>query len=188
MEQKDDFKLELQQELRDLQQEIAQRSSFNTEAWRKIVKQHSNELYLGDAVFAVGCVSFIIVSIILSVCFKWEWWLVFIINLDISWILMDYLFSRNVLRNADVQSRKGLLSLRESINSYSKRRRTIIRIIGVTLFVVIGIVLLFYDRLVFFIWLLLGLFDFLFWFIDGKQRTKSYEELNKEINELLKEE
>ena len=48
--------------------------------------------------------------------------------------------------------------------------------------------LLFYNRLAFFIWLLLGLFDFLFWYIDGKQRTKSYEKLSKEIDELLKKE
>ena len=188
MEQNNDLKIKLQQELHGLQQEIAQHSTFNAETWRKTVKQHNNELYLQDTVFAVGCVSFIIVSVILSVYFKWEWWLVFIINLDISWILVDYLFARKVFRNPDVQSRKGLLSLRESINSYPNRRNTVIRTVGITLFVMIAIILLFHDRLVFFIWLLLGLFDFLFWYVDSKQRTKSYEELSKEIDELLKEE
>jgi hypothetical protein len=52
---------------------------------------------------------------------------------------------------------------------------------------VIGIVLLFYDRTIFLIWLVLGLFDFLFWNMENKQRRKSYEELNEEIDELLKE-
>ena len=72
-----------------------------------------------------------------------------------------YLFA-NERQQADVQSRKGFLSLRDSINSYSNRRSTIMRTVGITLFVVIAIILLFYDRTVFFIWLLLGLFDFLF--------------------------
>ena len=97
-----------------------------------------------------------------------------------------YLFA-NERQQADDLVQEVLL-LRESINSHSNRRHTIIRTVGITLFVVIAIVLLFFDRTVFFIWLLLGLFDFLFWDIDSKQRTKSYEKLNKEMDELLNEE
>ena len=52
MEQKDDLKLELQQELRGLQQEIAQHSTFNAEVWRNTVKKSSNELYWQSTVLA----------------------------------------------------------------------------------------------------------------------------------------
>ena len=189
MEQKDDFKLELQQELRDLQQEIGQHSTFNAEVWRKAVKQHSNELYWQSTVFAGLLVVIMIAGTVALALIKWPWWLILLFDLYFGWILVDSLIAALGLRKADVQSRKGLLSLRESINTYSKRKRTIIRIIGIILYAILAVCLLFYDRTAFFSWLLWGGIVYSpFGRKETKRTTKLYDEVREEIDELLKEE
>ena len=45
MEQYEDIKNELQQELHDLQQNVEQHSTFNREVWQRAVKRHSRHLY-----------------------------------------------------------------------------------------------------------------------------------------------
>ena len=189
MEQKDDFKLELQQELRGLQQEIEQHSTFNTEVWRKSVKKSVDELYWQNTIFPVFLVVIMTAATVAFALIKWPWWLILLFDLYFGWRLVDSLFARMGLRKADVQSDKGLLSLRESINTYSKRRRTIIRVVGITLYAVLAICLLFYSRSVFITWLI---WDTIIYFPFGrketKRSTKPYDELSKEIDELLKEE
>ena len=44
MEQYEDIKSELQQELQDLQQNVEQHSSFNREVWQRAVKRYSKHL------------------------------------------------------------------------------------------------------------------------------------------------
>ena len=189
MEQKDDIKLELQQELRDLQQEIGQHSTFNAEVWRNTVKKSSNELYWQSTVLAGILAVIMIAGTVVLALIKWPWWLILLFDLYFGWLLVDSLIATTGLRKADVQSRKGLLSLRGSINTYSKRKHTIIRIIGIILYVILAVCLLFYDRTAFFSWLLWGgLFYFPFGRKETKRSTKPYDELSKEIDELLKEE
>ena len=188
MEQNNELKIELQQELRGLQQEIEQHSSFNTEVWREKLKQQSKELYWQNAIFPGFLVIIMIAGTVVLALIKWPWWLILLFDLYFGWLLVDSLVATIGLRKADVQSRKGLLSLRESINAYSKRRRTTIRIVGILLYATLAVCLLFYDRSAFFAWLLWGgLFYFPFGRKETKRSTKPYEELAEEIDELLKE-
>ena len=46
MEQYEDIKSELQQELQDLQQNVEQHSAFNKDVWQRAVKRHSRHLYM----------------------------------------------------------------------------------------------------------------------------------------------
>lgn len=189
MEQKDDIKLELQQELRGLQQEIEQHSTFNTEVWRKSVKKSVDELYWLNTIIPGFLVVIMTAATVALALIKWPWWLILLFDLYYGLLLVDFLIARMGLRKADVQSDKGLLSLRERINTYSKRRRTIIRIIGLILYVIIAVCLLFYDRTTFFCWLLwAGLFYSPFGRKETERSTKPYDELAEEIDELLKEE
>ena len=189
MEQYEDIKSELQQELHDLQQNVEQHSSFNNDAWRETVKQSSNELYWLNAFLTGAVVVIMIAATVAFALIKWPWWLILLFDLYFGWLLVDSLIATIGLRKTDVQSRRGLLSLRESINAYSKRRRTIIRIVGILLYATLAVCLLFYDRSAFFAWLLWGgLFYFPFGRKETKRSTKPYDELSKEIDELLKEE
>ena len=189
MEQYEDIKSELQQELHDLQQNVEQHSTFNNNAWRETVKQSSNELYWLNAFLACVVAVVMIAATVAFALIKWPWWLILLFDLYFGWILADNLFAIIGLRKADVQSDKGLISLRESINTYSKRRHTIIRIIGIILYVILAVCLLFYDRTAFFCWLLwAGLFYSPFGSKETERSTKPYDELSKEIDELLKEE
>ena len=188
MEQYEDIKSELQQELHDLQQNVEQHSSFNNDAWRETVKQSSNELYWQNAFLAGATVVIMIAATIAFALIKWPWWLILLFDLYFGWMAVDTLSATIGLRKADVQSREGLLSLRESINTYSKRKRTIIRIVGIILFLVLEACLFFYDRIAF--------FSLIIWmaFLNGpfgrkrtREVTKRYDELSEEIDELLKE-
>ncbi len=188
MEQYEDIKSELQQELHDLQQNVEQHSSFNNDAWRETVKQSSNELYWLNAFLAGAAVVITIALTVALTLIKWPWWLILLCDLYFVWIAVDSLFAIIGLRKADVQSREGLLSLRESLKTYSKRKRTIIRIIGIILFLVSEVFLFFYDRI--------ACFSMIIWigFLNGpfgrkriREVTKRYDELSEEIDELLNE-
>ena len=109
-------------------------------------------------------------------------------DLYFVWIAVDSLFAIIGLRKADVQSREGLLSLRESLKTYSKRKRTIIRIIGIILFLVLEVFLFFYDRMAFFSMIIWGsFFNGSFGRKRTREVTKRYDELSEEIDELLNE-
>ena len=188
MEQYDDIKYELQQELQDLQQNVEQHSTFHSDVWRQTVKQSSRELYWQNTVGAVLLAVIMVAGTVALALIKWPWWLILLFDLYFGWLLVDSLIATIGLRKADVQSRKGLLSLRESIGTYSKRKRTIIRIIGILLFVVFEVCLLFYDRSAFFSMLIFGgLLFFPFGRKETERVTKHYDELSEEINELLNE-
>ena len=188
MEQFEDMKYELQQELQDLQQNVEQHSTFNNDAWRETVKQSSNELYWLNAFLVCVVAVVMIAATVAFALIKWPWWLILLCDLYFVWIAVDSLFAIIGLRKADVQSREGLLSLRESLKTYSKRKRTIIRIIGIILFLVSEVFLFFYDRI--------ACFSMIIWigFLNGpfgrkrtREVTKRYDELSEEIDALLKE-
>ncbi len=181
MEQYEDIKSELQQELHDLQQNVEQHSSFNNDAWRETVKQSSNELYWLNAFLAGAAVVITIALTVALTLIKWPWWLILLCDLYFVWIAVDSLFAIIGLRKADVQSREGLLSLRESLKTYSKRKRTIIRIIGIILFLVSEVFLFFYMI----IWI--GFLNGPFGRKRTREVTKRYDELSEEIDELLDE-
>ena len=188
MEQYENIKSELQQELRDLQQNVEQHSTFNNNAWRETVKQSSNELYWLNAFLAGAAVVITIALTVALTLIKWPWWLILLCDLYFVWIAVDSLFAIIGLRKADVQSREGLLSLRESLKTYSKRKRTIIRIIGIILFLALEVCLFFYDRWTFFALIIWGaLLNGPFGRKRTQEVTKRYDELSEEIDELLNE-
>ena len=188
MEQYEDIKSELQQELHDLQQNVEQHSSFNNDAWRETVKQSSNELYWLNAFLACVVAVVMIAATVAFALIKWPWWLILLFDLYFGWILADNLFAIIGLRKADVQSREGLLSLQDNINAYSKRRRTIIQVVGIILFLVLEVCLFFYDLYSFFAMLIWGaLLNGPFGRKRTQEVTKRYDELSEEIDELLNE-
>ena len=188
MEQNKDFKSELQQELQDLQQNVEQHSTFNNNAWRETVKQSSNELYWQNAFLAGATVVITIALTVALTLIKWPWWLILLCDLYFVWIAVDSLFAIIGLRKANVQSREGLLSLRESLKTYSKRKRTIIRIVGIILFLTLEACLFFYDRIAFFSMIIWGgFFEGSFGRKRTREVTKRYDELSEEIDELLNE-
>ena len=187
MEQYEDIKSELQQELHDLQQNVEQHSIFNKEVWQRAVKRYSKQLYRKNLFSAIFLVIVITAS---NLILQWPWWLLLPVDIFLAWIVLDSLISTNGLRKADVQSREGLLSLRESMrksSSYSKRKQIIIRIIALILLVVMFIYLYLYER-DFFASTLIGCIAASLvgpWF--AKRTKRQYDDLREEIDELLKE-
>lgn len=190
MEQYEDIKNELKQELQDLQQNIEQHSTFHSDVWQRSVKRYSRQLYWQN----MTCVIILIVIITASnliLLEEWPWWLLLPVDLLVSMIVVDSLIATNGLRKADVQSREGLLSLRESVHkstTYSKRKRILIQVIGIIGSVMIYVYLFFHDRLMFFTLLITSLIFIPIGRLTGKRVKKRYDELDEEIDELMKEE
>ena len=189
MEQYEDIKSELQQELQDLQQNVEQHSSFNKEVWQRAVKRHSKHLYRKNLFSAIFLVIMITASNLILLE-TWPWWLLLPIDIFLAWIVVNSLISTNGLRKADAQSREGLLSLRDSIQkstTYSKRKRIVIQVVGIIISLLIYVYLFFYDRSMFFTLLVSGLLSIPVVIKTSKRVKKRFDELNEEIDELLKE-
>ena len=189
MEQYEDIKNELQQELQDLQQNVEEHSAFNKEVWRRAVKRHSRHLYMQTLFSAIFLVVIITASNFI-LCEYWPWWLLLPSDLFLGWITLDSLIATNGLRKADAQSREGLLSLRDSIQkstTYSKRKRIVIQVVGIIISLLIYVYLFFYDRSMFFTLLVSGLLSIPVVIKTSKRVKKRFDELNEEIDELLNE-
>ena len=189
MEQYEDIKSELQQELHDLQQNVEQHSTFNREVWQRAVKRHSRHLYMQNLLSVIFLVVIITASNFI-LCEYWPWWLLLPSDLFLGWITLDSLIATNGLRKADAQSREGLLSLRDSIQkstTYSKRKRIGIQVVGIIISLLIYVYLFFYDRSMFFTLLVSGLLSIPVVIKTSKRVKKRFDELNEEIDELLKE-
>ena len=180
MEQYEDIKNELQQELQDLQQNVEEHSAFNKEVWRRAVKRHSSLVII----FAASTIFQLL-----------PWWILIPADLIIGYVVVEALIGSNGLRKADVQSREGLISMRECMrkeSSYSKRRLIIMKIVallGVLLGVVMLIYLCLYDDRDTFVAVLIGI---LASFVIGGSRfekrvKKESDDFVEEIDELLKE-
>lgn len=70
MEQNQDLKQELQQEFRDMQQQVEQHSKFNNEVWRRTVKRHAGELYYSHLISSIVLLFLIAVVTILSLALE----------------------------------------------------------------------------------------------------------------------
>ena len=189
MEQYEDIKSELQQELHDLQQNVEQHSAFNKEVWRRAVKRHSKHLYMQNLLSVIFLVVIITASNFI-LCEYWPWWLLLPSDLFLGWITLDSLIATNGLRKADAQSREGLLSLRDSIQkstTYSKRKRIVIQVVGIIISLLIYVYLFFYDRSMFVTLLVSGLLSIPVVIKTSKRVKKRFDELNEEIDELLNE-
>ena len=189
MEQFEDMKYELQQELQDLQQNVEQHSSFNREVWQRAVKRYSKHLYMQNLLSVIFLVVIITASNFI-LCEYWPWWLLLPSDLFLGWITLDSLIATNGLRKADAQSREGLLSLRDSIQkstTYSKRKRIVIQVVGIIISLLIYVYLFFYDRSMFFTLLVSGLLSIPVVIKTSKRVKKRFDELNEEIDELLNE-
>ena len=82
MENNLDLKQELQQDLRDLQQDIANHSTFNNEVWRRSVRRRVIGMYRLN----LACSVFLIIFVIVVTPFLlyenlWPWWLIIIVDL-----------------------------------------------------------------------------------------------------------
>ncbi len=191
MEQYEDIKSELQQELHDLQQNVEQHSSFNREVWQRAVKRYSKHLYWQNVASVILSLTIMIVlNIILVMDNVLPWWFAVILDLFIGWLLLESLIVTNGLRKANVQDREGLLSLRESVRkstTVSKRKRIILISVGLILLIVVNVFFFLHQQYTF-IFMLIGLLIAIP--ITRKrvmQAKKQYNDLGEEIDELLKE-
>ena len=191
MEQYEDIKSELQQELHDLQQNVEQHSSFNREVWQRAVKRYSKHLYWQNVASVILSLTLMTVSnIILVIDNVLPWWFAVILDLFIGWLLLESLIVTNGLRKANVQDREGLLSLRESVRkstTVSKRKRIILISVGLILLIVVNVFFFLHQQYTF-IFMLIGLLIAIP--ITRKrvmQAKKQYNDLGEEIDELLKE-
>ena len=191
MDQYEDIKSELQQELHDLQQNVEQHSTFNREVWQRAVKRYSKQLYRKNVASVILSLTLMTVSnIILVIDNVLPWWFAVILDLFIGWLLLESLIVTNGLRKANVQNREGLLSLRESVRkstTVSKRKRIILISVGLILLIVVN-VFFFLHQQYSFIFILIGLLIAIP--ITRKrvmQAKEQYNDLSEEIDELLKE-
>ena len=191
MEQYEDIKSELQQELHDLQQNVEQHSTFNREVWQRAVKRYSKHLYWQNVASVILSLTIMIVlNIILVMDNVLPWWFAVILDLFIGWLLLESLIVTNGLRKANVQDREGLLSLRESVRkstTVSKRKRIILISVGLILLIVVNVFFFLHQQYTF-IFMLIGLLIAIP--ITRKrvmQAKKQYNDLGEEIDELLKE-
>ena len=191
MEQYEDIKSELQQELHDLQQNVEQHSSFNREVWQRAVKRYSKHLYWQNVASVILSLTIMIVlNIILVMDNVLPWWFAVILDLFIGWLLLESLIVTNGLRKANVQDREGLLSLRESVRkstTVSKRKRIILISIGLILLIVVNVFFFLHQHYTL-IFMLIGLLIAIP--ITQKrvmQAKEQYNDLGEEIDELLKE-
>jgi fatty acid desaturase len=191
MEQYEDIKSELQQELQDLQQNVDQHSSFNREVWQRAVKRYSKHLYRQILFLAIFLVIIFAASTLLQI---WPWWILIPCDLIIGFFVVEALIGSNGLRKADVQSREGLLSMRECMrkdSTYSKRRLNIMKIValfGVLWGLVMLVYLYFYNRDIFVPVLVAVLAPSVFGGSRFNKRIKKEsDDFVEEIDELLKE-
>ena len=192
MEQNNYIKQELQQELRNLQQEIEQHSTFNTEVWQSSVKRYTLSLYRQN----ILCVVFLILIMgaslgVLYFGAHWPWWLVVPYILFFSVMVVDNLVVTRGMARPDVGSKDGLRSLRASVqtsNTMKRWRKWFYQGFGTLIGLASYIYLWFNDHVLFFSVLFAGIICLPIGYISAKRVKKRYEELGEEIDELLKEE
>ena len=192
MEQKDDFKLELQQELRDLQQEIGQHSTFHKDKLQRSVTRRIKKNYFG-ALFSALFFMFLMVA---STIFKiWPWWILVPFDLLLGIVVVELLIVSIDFRKADVQNRDGLLSLRESMrkrNILIKRKRIFMKLVFWSSWIVTPLMFIYlylYQRDFILPIFVIIIVNFIIWIIwVDKYIKKLNDDFVKEIDELLKEE
>ncbi len=192
MEQYEDIKNELQQELRDLQQNVEQHSSFNKDVWRRAVKRYTRSLYRQN----ILCVVFLFVMMSASLLFLylesyWPWWLIMPYVLLFSVLIIDNLVVTREMAHPDWESKDGIRSLRACIQASSSMKRWRVwfyRGFGAIVLTLTYIYLWFNDRQMFVTLLVSSLIAFPFGYLTAKRVNKRFKDLGEEIDELLKDE
>lgn len=192
MEENLDIKQAMQQDLHALQQDIAEHSTFNNDVWRRMVRHHVIGLYRLHLV----CSIFLIISVIVITPFLlyenlWPWWLILLVDLLMISLTIYSLIVTRGMRRPDMNSKSGLLSLRESVQRSSnmpKRHKAFVYVVSG----VIIVLLLIYvyinnpDRMP--SKLSGGIAGLLAGLLVARRLKKHYSNLSEEIDELLKEE
>ena len=192
MENNLDLKQELQQDLRDLQQDIANHSTFNSDVWRRSVRRRVIGMYRLN----LACSVFLIIFIVAITPFLiyeslWPWWLIILVDLFIISLTIYSLIVTHGMRRPDMYSKSGLLSLRESVqrsSSTPKRHKAVIYVAGG---VVIALLLIYHYKTkpdMAPSQLLGGVAGLLAGLLIARRLKKRYSNLSEEIDELLKEE
>ena len=192
MENNLDFKQELQQDLRDLQQDIANHSTFNNEVWRRSVRRRVIGLYRLNLICSVFLIIFtIVITPFLFYENLWPWWGILSADLLIISLTIYSLIVTRGMRRPDMNSKSGLLSLRESVQRSSQTPKRHKAVIYVVSGVVIALMLIYAyknnpDRMP--SKLSGGIAGLLAGLLVARRLKKRYSNLSEEIDELLKEE
>lgn len=192
MENNLDLKQELQQDLRLLQQDIAQHSSFNTDVWRRSVRRRVIGMYRLNLLCSVFLIIFtIVITPFLFYENLWTWWGILSADLLIISLTIYSLIVTRGMRRPDMYSKSGLLSLRESVQRSSNTPKRHKAVICAVSGVVIALMFIYVyinnpermpSKL---IGGAAGLFAGL---LVARRLKKHYHNLSEEIDELLKEE
>lgn len=187
MENNLDLKQELQQDLHDLQQDIANHSTFNNEVWRRSVRRRVIGLYRLNLICSVFLIIFtIIITPFLLYENLWPWWLIIIVDLlMISMTIYSLIMTRG-MRRPDMNSKSGLLSLRESVRRSSQTPKRHKAVIYVVSGIIIALMLIYAYKNP--SKLIGGAAGLLAGLLIARRLKKRYSNLNEEIDELLKEE
>ena len=168
-----------------------QHSTFHKDMLQRSVKRRSKSIYLQN-LFAVIFFVFLLVA---STVFKiWPWWILIPLDLVLGIIVVEGLIISNDFRKVDVQSREGLLSLREYMrkrSTLSKRQKIFALIVGCcggigTLLMLIYFYLYQFDEIFSMIGeMIVVVICWSFWL--GPYVKKESDDFVEEIDELLKE-
>ncbi|MBO4738415.1 MAG: hypothetical protein J5606_02510 [Bacteroidales bacterium] len=191
MEQNNDIKEELQQELHCLQQEIEQHSTFNPEVWKRSVRRYTRSLYRKNIFCIILLTVMMSVSIgFLSVYGEWPWWVIVPYIVFFGVMIVDNLVATRGMARPNVGSKEGLRSLRECVQMNSTLnfwRRLFYYGFGTIVLTVTFIYLWFYDRQICVSVLISTIICSPIGYVVSKRVKKRYNELGEEIDELLKE-
>ena len=191
MEQYTDIeKEELRQELQTLQRNIEQHSAFHSDVWQRAVKRHSRRLYWKYMMCEAVMVILVIVSLAMSFDEEYPWWIGAFLALYFGIILVWGFLSIKGLHKADVYSRDGLLSLRDSVKrctTSSKQERIVLTVLGLGVVGLLDTYLFFHDRIMFYICIVVLLVSSIHGPLVTKRVTREFQTLGEEVDELLKE-
>ena len=131
-----------------------------------------------------------------STIFKiWPWWILVPFDLLLGIVVVELLIVSIDFRKADVQSRDGLLSLRESMrkrNILIKRKRIFMKLVFWSSWIVTPLMFIYlylYQRDIILPIFVIIIVNFIIWIIwVDKYIKKLNDDFVKEIDELLKEE
>lgn len=191
MEENLDIKQQLQQDLHELQQDIAEHSTFNNDVWRRMVRRHVIGLYRLNLVCSVFLLIFIAVSTPLLLADNiWPWWLILLVDLLIISLTIYSLIVSRGMRRPDMYTKSGLLSLRESVRRSSntpKRHKAVIYVAGGAITVLLFIYIYKNDPDILSSKLIGGAAGLFAGLLIARRLKKHYSTLSEEIDELLKE-
>ena len=118
------------------------------------------------------------------------WWLCTLFALYFGLIAVWVFLSIKGLHKADVYSRDGLLSLRDSVKrctTSSKQERIVLTVLGLGVVGLLDTYLFFHDRIMFYTSIVVLLVSSIHGPLVTKRVTREFQTLGEEVDELLKE-